>query len=888
MSALGDLALRLSEATDIATAAERLAEHLRTTIPQSAARVYLLGPGDKCAACPRSEDCPVQDRCFHLEASQGQFGRPTMLDQRVPRVGTVWGRVFGADQSRSPGDDEVPELDAPEVGAPEGDAGAYTPVLLPMDAGGETVGVVGVRLPADVAAETERDMQVAAFLTATAIRLLRSLSTANRRFEQLLLVNELGRKVNSILNDELLLRQAAVDIHRTFGFHNVMIFMIDDTRTSLELKAQASRFANPVRVQERVELGEGVIGRVFRTGRTETIEDVTTETDYVRWYADTKSEIAVAIQIGGMIEGVLNVESDRLGAFGPSDRLVLETVANQLAIAIENARLFSMVKEREDRYRTLVESSPGAVMHMDASGRLIYANPTATEITGYEKSQLLTRFSGLPELALDEDREELAGAIADALRGVPHRDLEFQLRHADGTHRWVSAALQPLVGEQGDPKGVVVLARDRTRERELQDQLNQSEKLSAIGTLVSGVAHELNNPLAGILGFAQLLLARQPEDWGRRDIENIELNARRCQRIVENLLAFARQSRMTKRRANLNEVIGSVLNLNEYQFRMDNVEIERDFDADVPAFPIDVNRLQQVFINLASNAHQALLHSKRTERRIRFETRLRDDVVEIRVSDNGPGIPKEARSHIFEPFYTTKESGTGLGLGICFGIVEEHGGTIILEETTDAGTSFLIRIPAEEAREYPVEAPSVAPRPASSAGEGLRVLVVDDDTYVCDVVSRVLTNHRYTTEVAHNGEDALKRLGENPFDVVLTDVRMPGDYDGIDLHDRVIAQDPAGARRIIFMTGNLLDGRTMDRLEKLHVRCVEKPFDIHELAGVVNDVAAGASGVAQVQLLTRPPLEGNGGLAPESPNGDLSAVDPVPVERADPESGESR
>jgi len=859
MSELGALALRLAEATDIPTAAERLAEHLRSLTPGAAARVYLLGPGDKCDACPRADACPEQDRCFHLEAGQGTFARPVLLDQRVPRGGTVWGKVF--ETGISP-DVPPPELAAPEDGTADGtlDGAALSEtraLLLPMEAGGETVGVVGLRVPVAYAEEAETELHVAAFLTATAIRLLRSLGMANRRFESLLLVNELGRKVNSILNDELLLRQAAVDIHSTFGFHNVMIFMVDDGRTSLELKAQASRYANPTLVQERVEVGAGIIGRVYKTGRTEVLEDVSKSETFVRWYADTKSEMAVPIQIGGVIEGVLNVESDIVGGFTPSDRLVLETVANQLAIAIENARLFGMVKEREDRYRTLVESSPGAVLHLDNEGRLIYANPAAAKLTGYEKRELLLRFRQLGDLAHPEERETVEAAVADALAGRTRPDLEWHITHADGSQRFVSGSLQPLRAEHGDLNGVVVLARDRTRERQLQDQLNQSEKLSAIGTLVSGVAHELNNPLAGILGFAQLLLVRPPEEWGRGDIESIEQNARRCQRIVENLLAFARQSRMTKRRASLNEVIDSVLNLNEYQFRMDNVHIERDLERSIPPFPIDVNRWQQVFINLASNAHQALLASDVTPRRIRFATRLVDGSIEIRIADNGPGIPEDVQTHIFDPFFTTKEAGTGLGLGICFGIVEEHGGTIVLDKSVESGACFVITVPVADARVFPVEVPQGTRRPESKEGAGKTVLIVDDDTFICDVVARVLKNHHYTTVVANNGKEALSLLSQSPYDLLVTDVRMPGEYDGIDIHDRLVARDPEANRRMIYMTGNLLDGRTMERLQELQVRCVQKPFDIHALAESINEIARSAAGTAPLSL---PPREAD--LAP--------------------------
>ena len=837
MNGLGDLALRLSEATDIATAAERLAEQVHALAPEAAVRVYLLGPGDRCSTCPRRPQCPSQARCFHLEATLGTFASPVLHDQRVPEA-TAWG---DAHQGLDAREEAVPaELARPEPR--EADAAR----LIPMEAGGETVGVLGIRATAEVLASIEEEVRVAAFLTASAIRLLRSLDTANLRFEQLLLVNELGRKVNAILNDELLLRQAAVDIHRTFGFHNVMIFMVDESRSHMELKAQASRFANPTHGLTRVGVGEGVIGRVYRTGRAEVVDDVGAIDDFIRWFDDTQSEIAVPIQIGGVVEGVLNVESDRIGAFGPSQRLVLETVSNQLAIAIENARLFGMVKEREDRYRTLVESSPGAVLHLDAEGRIIYANPAVSSITGHEKGHILSRVGGLEELAVPADRTHLLDAVQAALRGVPCHDLEFHLVHEDGTPRFVSASLQPLVGEHGDPKGVVVLARDRTREKQLQDKLNQSEKLSSIGTLVSGVAHELNNPLAGILGFAQLIQARPPEQWARKDIENIETNARRCQRIVENLLQFARQQRMTRRRANLNDVIEKVLDLNEYQFRMDNIRIERDFDKAVPAIPLDVNKWQQVFINLANNAHQALVESKAEERFIRFETRVRTEGIVILVSDSGPGIPEKDRLHIFDPFFTTKDSGTGLGLGICFGIVNEHGGRIELDESYAKGTRFVIELPLEQGSESLPELRTQPVRAVSESGEGRCVLVVDDDPYVCDVVARSLQNHAYEVVVANDGAQALQRLEERRFDAILTDVRMPGPLDGIDLYDQ-LAGDPETQRRIVFMTGNLLDSRTMQRLKDLPVRCVEKPFDIHKLASLMHEVSTGGTG-ADIQV----------------------------------------
>ena len=843
MQRLGTFAGDLAGATDVRTLAHLLAERVRSEIARhvlgqetpegdvadavAGVRVYLIGPGDRCPACPRGANCEDQARCLHLEASLGPFDSPRTHDIRVPLGGTAWGQTVGG---------HTPDVAPEELqGGGRADSACR---LIALEAGGDTIGVLGIRATPEALDATADAVTVAACLATSAMRLVSSVHTANRRFDHLLLVSDLGRKVNAILNDDLLLKQAAQDIHRTFGFPNVMIMMAEGERHELRLRARAASYDTHDDSTQRLAVNEGIVGRVFQSGQTVVLDDVHREPSYVCWYPDTKSEMAVPIQNGGVVEGVLNVESDRVAAFGPSDRVVLETIANQLAIAVDNARLFAMVKEREDRYRTLVESSPVAVLHLDSSGLLTYANPAAATITGHNKTELLARGEGLESFAVAADQERLRAAVEAGLQGSPAQDLEFHVAHADGQPRWVSASLEPLHTDSGAVSGLVVAARDKTRERQLQDKLNQSEKLSAIGTLVSGVAHELNNPLAGILGFAQLLGSRPPDTWAKTDIEKIEQNARRCQRIVENLLAFARQSRMTKRRANLNVVLEGVLNLHDYQLRMDNIQVTREFDPIVPVFPVDVNRWQQVFINLISNAHQALLAAERTDRCIQVETRRVDAMITIRITDNGPGIPEDQQHRIFEPFFTTKDSGTGLGLGICFGIIREHGGTIALEESGPGGTTFVIELPISEEAEYPPEVSSPTPALSTDVGAGRHVLVVDDDPYVCDVVRRALEHHRYEVTIANDGRSALDLVESTRMDVILADVRMPGEMDGITLYREVARVDPPLARHFIFMTGNLMDETTMGELNLMQARCVQKPFDIHDLARIVNETAS--------------------------------------------------
>jgi two-component system NtrC family sensor kinase len=826
----GRLAQRLSDARSVEEVGESLADHLASRLAGAAVRVYVVGPGDRCGTCPRARECPPKDRCLHLAAGTGAFAQPPLQSERVPRTLSPWSEALASPR-------------ATRASAPPSDVAAPArrddseAVLLPLRSGGETFGVAAIRLARGAGEGAEADLAAAGLLAGAAMAAAVSRAEERRRFEQLLLVGDLGRKVGSILNIDLLLRQAVVDIQRTFGYRHVSVFVVDPDASRATMRAQSSRYERAGSDEDSIGLEEGIVGRAARSGRTVRVDDVSAEADYVDWWPDTKSEIAVPVRIGGVVEAVVNVESDRVRAFTDSDVAVLETAANQLAIAIENARLFGRVKRSEEEYRALVESSPVAILQVDREGRIAYANPAVEELTGLDRETLLSRLTEAADLAVSDDRPALAEAIARGLAGTAQRGIDFRAGHADGRERWVSSEIQPLADAPGR-QGVLLLARNVTRERELQDQLQQAGKLKAMGEMVSGVAHELNNPLSGVLGYAQLFLARPTEEWGRGDMEKIESNARRCKKIVENLLAFSRQSRSERRHASLNEVLDAVLALNEYPFRLDGVEIVRDLDPRLPQVSLDVGRWQQVFINLATNAREAMVEAGSDTRRITFATRLREDAVEVRVEDTGPGIAPEHLDRVFEPFFTTKPNGTGLGLGLCYGIVSDHGGTIAVESEPGHGAVFTIRMPRPpEAVETPT--PERSPRErAARAGKGLRALVVDDEQVVRDVVTHVLELHGYEVHVASDAREALARLEGSSYDVLLTDLRMPGPLDGFGLARRLLETRPALARRMVFMTGDVLEDDTTREIERLGLAHVRKPFDIRELARLVNDLTS--------------------------------------------------
>ncbi len=828
---MGDsLARRLQDATDPTSAAEALAESLLESDGVEAVRVWLAGPGDRCDTCLSARECDGarRDRCFHLTAELGAFARGTGLVERLPR------------EDASPDAGPI----APErLGGPVEEGTLHA---APLAAAGRRIGHVALRIGRALEAAEKTRVDEAAMLAAATLRHLLLEDREDRRRHQIGLLNDLARKVGTILNDELLLRQAVGDVRRTFGFPDVMIFLRDEHGEHYTLRARSSAAQGSSLVGRGVRQDQGIVGRTARTGETTVVSDVTTDPDFVSWSPESRSEIAVPIIMQDCVEGVLNVESDELDAFGPTEQLVLETVANQLAIALENARLFSMVRGREDRYRALIEGNPGAVMHLDAEGRIVFQNPAARGLTGRAEDDPATGPVTLAGVVGREDGALVEAAFSRALAGDARELVKLRLKHVDGTPRWVEASFLPFMDDDGEHAGVLLLARDLSREKELQQKLYQAEKLGAIGGLVSGVAHELNNPLTGILGFAQLLLAGTVETWSREDLEKIEHNARRCQAIVESLLQFARQTRIRKRPASLNDVIESVLKLNEYSLRADGVRIEKHYDPRLPPIDLDLNRWQQVIINLASNAQQAILSKDGSEKRIRFETHLEGGEAVLTVEDTGPGVPSAVRGRVFDPFFTTKETGTGLGLSICYGIIQDHGGTIELDSAYEGGTRFVIRLPlAPEAEERPAPV-SVSTR-ALPRTTGGRVLVLEDEPAVRDVIAAWLERYGFGVECCERGEEALRRARQSPPDVLLVDVALPGEMDGLAFYDALSGDAPSLSERVIFVTGYASHQGLARDIGRRGAPCLQKPFDLNDLLNQVRRMAAKTGGAERIR-----------------------------------------
>jgi len=354
-------------------------------------------------------------------------------------------------------------------------------------------------------------------------------------------------------------------------------------------------------------------------------------------------------------------------------------------------------------------------------------------------------------------------------------------------------------------------------------QLLQTQKVAEMGALLAGVAHELNNPLAVVIGQTALLSHSAPDDRVRQRAQKIAGAAERCARIVKNFLALARQRPEQRERAELNRVVSEALELVAYPLRLDDVQVALALDPELPALWADPSQLHQALVNLVTNAHHALREAP-PPRRLAIATRHEPAAgrVVVEVADSGPGIPPEIQAKIFEPFFTTKPlgQGTGLGLSLVRGIVEGHGGTIALETAPGRGTKFIIALPAG------ASAGTVAPVPAvEEAVDGARrpALVVDDEREIADVLAEILQTLGFTVDIAGDGVAALEQIAAHAYDVVLTDLKMPR-LDGPGLYRELQRRHPALARRVVFVTGDTL-GSTEEFLETLPNATVAKPFD---------------------------------------------------------------
>ena len=531
-----------------------------------------------------------------------------------------------------------------------------------------------------------------------------------------------------------------------------------------------------------------------------------------------KSWLGAPLVAAGRPVGAVSLTSERTGAFGKTELTLVTAVLAQAAIALENARLVELLSSAKREWEKTVDAITQAICIIDAHGMVRRANRVFAELIQVP----VTAIPGRPWLGLLPPAwsDPVARALAEPTATL------VEIRAGERT---LSFTAIPMA----EPGSAVLVFEDQTERRRLQEQLIQSEKMSAIGQLIAGVAHDLNNPLASVVGFSDFLaeLGDIPPQFAE-PLQVIRQEAERAATIVKNLLSFARSQEGERKRQPIGSILESTLALLRNQLMANKVEATLEVEPGLPDVEVNGNQIKQVFVNLINNANQAIA-ADAPSGRIWVAAKPQRDGVAVSITDSGPGMTEEIAAHVFEPFFTTKGEGegTGLGLSICQGIVKEHGGRITLDTKPGVGATFTVELPAG-ARTALVEA---AP-PSVPEGKRLHILVVDDEPHILYYMRATLESWGHSVEVASDGAYALERAIAGDFDVIICDLRMPH-LSGRDMYQKLARQDPRAAERIIFATGDTVRGDTLQFLETLGRPYLHKPFTLSELRAALGHAA---------------------------------------------------
>ena len=507
--------------------------------------------------------------------------------------------------------------------------------------------------------------------------------------------------------------------------------------------------------------------------------------------------------------------------------------------------------QQQEFARRLIDSFPDLIFVLDNAASYTFVSPRVLEVLGFEPEEI--RETELGSRTHAEDRGALRAMYDEILAGrETFASVEARVRNKKGDWRRLRFHFSPLFDEMDKIDGVIISGRDVTDLKRLEEQLIQAEKLAAMGQMLAGVAHELNNPLTAILGVTELLRERSGTDEAmQRQLELTHRQARRAARIVQNLLEFSRPASPQKKPLDVNVLIERTLQLQEHSLRRNQIAVHFQSQPGLPPVLGDGNQLIQVLLNLVTNAEQAI-REVRDSGEVYIRMTLRAGRIAVTVQDDGVGIRPEALPRIFDPFYTTKRpgGGTGLGLSICMSIIREHGGTLDAKALPGGGSMFTLDLPivadlgATAGGGAPLAISGNTPIPSKNNQHdihGRAVLVIDDEESIRMLLQEGLSAFGLRVDCAGNAEAAAALLAERSYDVLLCDLNLTrpsgGKMSGRDVVDQVLAAVRPEKPSIIFMTGDLVEEDSA-AAGSGEARILQKPFRISDVLALVQEVCA--------------------------------------------------
>jgi len=650
---------------------------------------------------------------------------------------------------------------------------------------------------------------------------------------------EIGESLHGTANATEICEQVVAVLNDRLGLQTCSIMLVDADGMLVNVAGTSPRKGKSApRVHRSFRLGEGIAGTVAESGKAILVPDATCDERFSsgRMAPTVRSLLCLPIKGAEGPLGVLNLSHGDPGFFGTHHVTVFGTLATILGRLLAESRLaqklaeFNRDLEQEVATRTLeiqashayleqlLNSASDVILTVDWRGRVTFANPRVS-VLGYNREQLL----GQPFSVLCPGGT-LPTPLMDAMTGTVRHHEELVLSGKDGEALNTYCSFSPLDDADGSGRGALVMIRDVSGSKRLELQVRQMEKLTAIGTLVAGIAHEINNKLVPILVYSELLQRADLPEKEVKLIQTVHKSAVNARHIMDSLLRFSRQEAPRKEVCSLNEVVQDVINMVQFRTRKQDVTLGCELDNTIPALCLDAHQIAQVVLNIVNNACDAVEGESGT---VTVRTERRGDEVRITVQDNGPGIEKENLARIFDPFFTTKEvgKGTGLGLSLCYGIIQEHGGDIQVH-SAPGDTRFRISLPADT-RSAMSASRSDPERDHNTKAPRGRCLVADGDPTLLEVLEHALAGHHDVVPEA-SGSGVISRLADGGFDVLLLDLNL-ADMPAEEVLQWVSEHRPHMSKRIVLMTGNAEDLDRLSQNELTSGPVITKPFQLSEV-----------------------------------------------------------
>ena len=646
----------------------------------------------------------------------------------------------------------------------------------------------------------------------------------DRRISELFSLQELSYVLSESIQLDRVVDQVAKYAARFLQADGAVVVLVEMEGRVLRVVA-ASGTLEPLLGQVSEDSESALVRFAIGRDRIEVAQGIETPSVELIGGAMVRSAAVAPLRAQGITMGALAVADRRGGPFTTEDLWLLSTVATNASVVLANSRLYEMVRRSEEEWETAFNALTEGIAVVGPGGSILRANRALAALAEVPESELVGRdFSALFTGA--------AGPVTELIQAAYRRErIQPLVVRPDETQRVLRLTAAPLA--EGQPGSAVILIEDVTEQQMLEAQIIQNDKMASIGQLVSGVAHELNNPLTSIAGLAELLLERPPHpELPREHLRVIHDQAERAGRIVRNLLTFARKGGVTEKTAvDLNDVVSRTSLLIVYELQLHGIELDSELSPEPVVVLADRYELQQVLLNLVTNAVQAVTAlGPGQPRHITLVTSREEGQAVLRVRDNGPGVPKHLAPYLVTPFFTTKApgEGTGLGLSLSYGLVKAHGGDLTYEAPPEGGAEFRIELPIYQSPVLPEAEPSTNGRPA-----GRRILVVDEDPAVHRLVSALFAPEGHAVEGVRSGEQALKLARDGAYDMIIADNQLA--TGAAEPFTRALLQSCPYARTRLVVASAGEEDHSL-QLSGIAVRRVSKPLNPRDLRTLAQEI----------------------------------------------------